>query len=227
MTLVVIGLFLAVGAFLLPWTNEKQSLDKTRQVMTEASKAVVAFSLTNNRLPCPADPSLAEGDTGFGEEDCNLAIGAVPQEALLLSGPVLDTAHRAIRYAVYRNPNIQADLAIVVNLFDGIDEPVPVLNVYDFCQALKNGDATAGTAFASTSTSIATGGCAGANVINQAFVLASPGLEDADGDGNPFDGDNADANPACFASPRQGRDAIYDDLVTAVSFTDLLGQVCP
>ncbi|MCG6872529.1 MAG: type II secretion system GspH family protein [Gammaproteobacteria bacterium] len=225
--LVVIGVILAIGASTVPWLNEKQSLERTRGLMTEAGEAVLAFSLTNNRLPCPADPALSFGDAGFGTEDCSLATGSVPHEALLLPAPVFDSAHRAITYAVYRNAGIQADLATVTNLFDGLDEPVPVLNVSDFCQALQNGDPAAGTGFASTSTIITAGGCAAANFLNQAFVLSSAGLEDADGDTNPFDGLNVDGIATCFASPLQGRDASYDDLVRAVSFSTLLGTVCP
>lgn len=227
LVLIVIGLITAAGAFVLPWTRESQSLDKTRQVMAEASTAILAFSLTNNRLPCPADPALTVGDANYGKEDCSLAVGVVPHEALLLSGPVFDTAHRAVVYSVYRNASTAADLATAVNLFDGVDEPDSVVNVYDFCQALKNADASAGTGYTSVSTSTNSGGCAAGNDINQAFILVSGGLEDADGDGKVFDGDNADSIETCFASPQRGRSASYDDIVTAVSFSDILAKVCP
>ena len=230
--LVVIGLILAAGSSTLPWVNQERMLEKTRAVMTQASTAVLAFTLTNNRLPCPADPTLNFGDANFGKEDCNgnRQIGVVPHEAILLSAPVMDATHRPVIYAVYRNPGINADLAAVNNLFDGLDEPVPVLNVHDFCAALKNSDSAAGINFASISTSITIGGCDSmvlpVTFINQAFILSSAGLEDADGDTELFDGYNIDGIPACFASPQQGRSAAYDDLVSAVSFDAVLGKVC-
>jgi hypothetical protein len=223
--LIVIGLVLAVGSSVLPWINESKSLARTRQVMDQASLAALTFSLTNNRLPCPADPALGAGDAGFGIEDCSRSTGIVPHEALLLSAPVVDVASRPILYAVYRDSGSQADLAAVTPLVDGLDEPVPVLNVHDFCRALKNGNPAAGTGLASIS-STTTGGCLPGTFVNQAYVLSSAGIADADGDGNPFDGNNADGTPACFASPQQTRSALYDDLVSAVSFSAILGQVC-
>lgn len=224
--LVVIGVLLAIGSSTLPWINEELSLKKTRALMNEASAAVLAFSLTNHRLPCPADPSLSLGDAGFGTEDCSLATGAVPHEALLLSASVLDAHHRSIGYGVFRNAGSQADLATVTNLFDGLDEPKVVLNVLDYCQALRNVDPAAGTSLASVSTSITTGGCSAGTFINQAFVLSSAGLEDADGDTDPLDGYNVSGPATCFASPQQGRSALYDDLVFAVSAATILGKVC-
>lgn len=224
--LTVIGLVVLVGSSTLPWVSQEGTLEKSRGAMAEASNAILAFSLTNNRLPCPADPALSFGDPGFGTEDCARDTGAVPFEALLLSAPGADMSHRPVVYAVYRNSGIQSDLAAVANLFDGLDEPQAVLNRHDYCAALKNGDPAAGTGYASTTTSVTTGGCLASIFVNQAFVLSSAGLEDADGDADPFDGDNVDGNPLCFASPDQGRSAFYDDLVTAVSFASILGKVC-
>ncbi len=224
--MVITGLILVIGSSTLPWINQERFQEETRGVMAEASNAILAFSLTNNRLPCPADPALSFGDVLFGAEDCTRAIGAVPHEALLLSAHTADAFHRPIVYAVYRNSGIDADLAAVANLFDGLDEPASVVNEKDFCAALKNANSAAGTGFASTSTSITTGGCLATTSINQAFVLSSAGLEDADGDTEPFDGYNIDAIASCFASPDQGRSALYDDLVSAVSFDAVLGKVC-
>ncbi len=225
--LVITGLMLVIGSSTLPWFNQERFQEKTRGIMAEASNVVLTFSLTNNRLPCPADPALNFGDAFFGDENCTLATGVVPHEALLLSAPVLDASHRMITYSVYQNDVDDADLTDVsAGLFNGLDEPTPVLNEQDFCAALKNANSAEGVGFTSTSTSITTGGCIGTTFINQAFVLSSSGLEDADGDTEPFDGYNIDGVANCFASPDQGRSALYDDLVFAVSFDSVLGKVC-
>lgn len=226
--LVVAGLILALGASVLPSFNEAGMLARSRQELGEATSAVLNFAATNHRLPCPSDPALTFGDPGFGVEDCGRIAGVVPFESLLADEPFIDAAHRPVLYAVYRNAAIDADLAAVSNLEDGIDEPLPVINARDFCKAVRNGDPTSGTAFVATSTEILTGvgGCLPATLVNQAFVLTSAGIADSDGDTLPLDGYNADATPLCFASPEQGRSALYDDLVAAVGFSTLFGEIC-
>lgn len=226
-SLVVAGLLIAIGAWTAPWLNERPARDKARQVINEASQAVLAFSRTHYRLPCP--------DTnGDGLEDCGgaTASGAVPWETLLLSAPVLDTAHQSLIYAAYRSPNatlaLDADLVILKNRIDDFDNPPVTYNMCDFCQALRNAvPAASGAGLASTSTRIDSGGgCGAGEVNNQAFVLASTGFEDRGG-GGLADEDNADGFANCFSSPLRGRDADYDDIVAAVGFTKLIGELCP
>lgn len=225
--LVVAGLLIAIGAWTAPWLNEQPVRDKTRQVMDETSQAILAFSRTRYRLPCP--------DTnGDGLEDCGgaTANGAVPWETLLLPAPVLDATHQGLVYAAYRSPNatlsLDADLVILKNRIDDFDNPPGTYNMCDFCQALRNAvPAAAGAGLASTSTRIDSGGgCVAGEVNNHAFVLASTGFEDRDG-GGLADEDNADGLANCFASPLRGRDADYDDIVTAVGFATLIGELCP
>jgi len=125
-----------------------------------------------------------------------------------------------------------ADLGKIINRIDSMDDVdaannvTHTKNICDFCEALRNGNVTAGNGFASTSTQITTGGCSSGAVLNQAYVLSSSGLEDADGVNALFDGDNATAPASCFASTQQGRSAAYDDQVTSVSFGSLMGQLC-
>jgi len=75
---------------------------------------------------------------------------------------------------------------------------------------------------------------------NQAFVLVSSGVENADADskGDLFDGENvkleshysgANKNLGflnCFESPARKRSANYDDIVLAVSFNELRARLC-
>lgn len=223
--LVVIGLLGAVWSYTSPWVEEQDMRDQTRATMHETRQALEAFALTHQRLPCPDTD-----DDGY--EDCSVAVGAVPFETLLLPAPVQDARHVPISYALYRNPAAGADLGVQANRIDTVNDVdadglvTSRLDICDFCEALRNGDPAAGEAFASTSTQIAGGGCGSGALLNQAYVLASSGLEDRDGDGALFDGDNTTGAATCFASPQRGRSTGYDDIVSAVSFEFLIGELC-
>ena len=231
--LVIVGVLYAIWSWTVPWLNEEVMLERTRKIMGETQQALLAFAQTNNRLPCPDINS--DGYEGVGVAGVCAAtdvVGQVPHETLLLSAPVRDARHVAITYTLYRNSIAIADLGVITNRIDTMDDVdaldvlTSTLNICDFCEALRNGSAAAGTGFASTSTLLTAGGCAGGAVLNQAYVLASSGGEDADGDAALFDGDNAIAPTTCFASPLQGRSAAYDDVVSAVSFKTLIGELC-
>lgn len=60
-----------------------------------------------------------------------------------------------------------------------------------------------------------------------AFVIAAPGLLDADGDGSPFDGANASASNTdpTFAAAHAAVTDTYDDLVLAVSHAELFSTL--
>lgn len=98
-------------------------------------------------------------------------------------------------------------------------------NDLDFCLALRNAkSAGASTDYVHT---LDLGGAS--PPFNSAFVLASGGVEDADGDGTDiaFDGVNEGAGEVDFESPARRRNdsavlaQVYDDLVYAMPF-DLL-----
>ena len=205
--LLIIGVLYAIWSYTLPGLNEKVMLERTRKIMLETQQALGAFARTNNRLPCPDTSGTPNGLEG-GAAGCQPAdvVGLVPHETLLLSAPVQDARHVPIIYALYRNSVAIADLGVITNRIDTMDDVdaadvlTSTLNICDFCEALRNANVAAGTGFASTSTQITAGGCAGGAALNQAYVLASSGVEDADGDGVLFDGDNAIAPATCFAS---------------------------
>lgn len=60
-----------------------------------------------------------------------------------------------------------------------------------------------------------------------AFVIAAPGLLDADGNGSAFDGENASASDASptFAAAQAAVTDTYDDLVLAVSHAELFSTL--
>ncbi len=145
--LVIIGIMLMMGSYSLPWLNQGVLREKTGKIMDETHDAILAFAQTNNRLPCPdTDADGIEGTGVIPAAYCagGEVVGTVPHETLLLSAPVLDAAHQPVTYALYRNSGASADLAVLINLYDHIDEVLGTLNVYDFCEALKNGNPAAG-----------------------------------------------------------------------------------
>ncbi|MGA8262110.1 MAG: prepilin-type N-terminal cleavage/methylation domain-containing protein [Arenicellales bacterium] len=237
--LVIIGIMYAIWSYSVPWLQDTGMRDRTREIMRETEKALLLFAETNNRLPCPDSTDPPNGLEGGGAApSCtagDAAVGQVPYETLLLSAPVQDSRHVPITYALYRNSGA-ADLGVLLNRIDTMDDVdesdavTPTLNICDFCEALRLDEAASSSnGFASVSTqTTAAGGCGSGALLNQAYVLASSGLEDRDGVGGLFDGDNATATATapCFASPEQGVSDTYDDVVSAVSFKHLIGELC-
>ncbi|MBF0370998.1 MAG: type II secretion system protein [Magnetococcales bacterium] len=237
--LVIMGLVYTIGAPVMLGITDTANKVKISRTMADAQSALINFSSTNYRLPCPADPDTTPGTSGYGMEDCTLDAGMIPHVTLVLDQASLDTAMRPIRYIVYRvadatevdgtQPN-DADLAVAVNRLDNLED-VNQINIWDLCQALENSDPAYGTGEASISTlpfSTSANGCQGAgSFTNQAFVLASAGNRDSSrpADGLDFDGINV-AEGSCFASPEQSWDIVYDDVVAATSFTTIMGLLC-
>ncbi|MBF0455503.1 MAG: type II secretion system protein [Magnetococcales bacterium] len=231
---VIFGLLYSIGSPSMLGLMDTANKSKIAQILTDAQSALINFSATNYRLPCPADPDLVPGHSGYGLEDCNRDAGMVPHVTLVMDQAVLDTAMKPVRYVVYRVANgtasADADLAVAQNRVDNLGED-GLVNIWDFCKAVENGSTTLGTGEASISTEPFTNsanGCQGADsFVNQAFVMASSGNRDSSrpADGNDFDGINT-ATSTCFASPDQPWDTSYDDLVVATSFATLLGVLC-
>ena len=95
------------------------------------------------------------------------------------------------------------------------------VNLLDVCLALN----TASDAVIAPSGRLATQ--AGATRRTAAFVIAAPGMLDADGNGQAFDGANAtvsNANPT-FEAPGQAVNDTYDDIVLAASHTELFSEL--
>lgn len=229
--LVIIGLLFAIWSYTVPWVEEEGMRERTRAIMEETQQALLAFARTNHRLPCPdTDDDGLEGGAGVCQNTD--VVGTVPYETLLLPAPVQDARHVPITYALYRNQAASADLGRLVNRIDTMDDVdiedtvTSTLNACDLCEGLRNGNPAAGNGFSSTSIQFTAGGCGSGALLNQAYVLAGSGLEDRDGDAALFDGDNVTAPSTCFASPQQGRSDEYDDIVSAVSFDYLIGELC-
>jgi prepilin-type N-terminal cleavage/methylation domain-containing protein len=98
-----------------------------------------------------------------------------------------------------------------------------VISRLDICHALQKAAGSGDDTYVHT--------IEGSNTPNPAYILASGGIEDADGDGalSSFDGLNDDTSiPVQFDSPERRRTADYDDIVIAQSFGDIAAMLgCP
>ena len=231
--LLILGvLALAFAAF---WRVQMQSKINfaERDLSQRAQGAIVAFAYAKARLPCPAT------DQATGIEDC-----ASGEQAKFLPWATLqmpDNRARQIRYGVYRkansNPRLDTDLATSVAMDRaavllttnvsttqipiGASTLIGNKNLLDFCHALNTTN-SAPFSSAHLHTVDSTG-----IQKNVAFAIALPGLGDADGDGNVFDGLQplqTLAVPA-FDAPSRATSATYDDKVVAMSAGTLFSSL--
>lgn len=70
LAIVLVVVALLLGGLLVPLTMqiEQQKIRETNKAMEEIKEALIGFALAKGRLPCPANPSLATGSAGAGEE---------------------------------------------------------------------------------------------------------------------------------------------------------------
>ncbi|PJI97106.1 hypothetical protein CLU85_1875 [Acidovorax sp. 69] len=95
------------------------------------------------------------------------------------------------------------------------------VNLIDVCLALN----TASDALVAPAGRLASQ--VGASRRAAAFVIAAPGMLDADGNGQAFDGANASASNAdpTFEAPGRAVTDTYDDIVIAASHTELFAEL--
>lgn len=77
--LALVGLIVGVGIFSVGALTDRGKLIQTNTNLDQAEAALALFVTRNNRLPCPADGSLAIGAANYGVEQVTSAVGNVPQ----------------------------------------------------------------------------------------------------------------------------------------------------
>ena len=85
------GLLLAMGAQL-----DQQNRQLAARQFDDLRDSLLGFLLSQGRLPCPADPSLADSAPAAGQEDCSRQHGIVPWVTLGL--PAADPWGRRLTY---------------------------------------------------------------------------------------------------------------------------------
>ncbi len=230
--LVVLGLVALGFVTYARMAAQERAALANRDLLQVTERAMVGFLHANYRLPCPARDNA-------GLEDCSAGqVGQLPWRTV----GVADASAGELRYGVYRAANaaqpwLDLDLAVAKDRLRPaftVGGP-PVLpatplalnpanaNLVDFCYAAT----LVSNAAANTNALGTVDADAGAARRAVAFVVAAPGVLDADGDGNRFDGLQAlasNAVPSFDASNRPLSDT-YDDRLLAASFDSLFGQL--
>ncbi|PJI97104.1 hypothetical protein CLU85_1873 [Acidovorax sp. 69] len=203
-----------------------ESSRQERQALAQADQAIIAFATVMRRLPCP--------DTNRdGEEDCGALAdqkGWLPSTTLRLAGadPGVDVGQ--LRYLVQRGAggNNLTELTDSWRPLEYDEDgqtfsamraggyPNDILTLTDLCQRLETARTTApGAALARVNAT---------PLRSVAYALAHPGNNDADGDGDLFDGANSNAggNANLMEDPvRRPVLAVYNDIVLERSFASL------
>jgi len=195
----------------------QQALQNTDAALTAADQQLRQFAAWNGRLPCP--------DTDAdGIENCAAGVtkGTLPYRTLGLAAvgyEVGEQGGRALRYGVYRNASIDADLAVAAERFkptnaDSTAYDLGNRNSLDLCVGL----ATAASRPVDTSHLFVS--YDDTTRAGMAYMLASPGQADADNDGDRYDGLNS-ASASGFNAPRTPISNNYDDSVRGRGLIEL------
>ena len=212
----------------LQW-RERTLVDSSRQerqALAQADRAIITFATVMHRLPC-ADTNR----DGF--EDCTVVAdqkGWLPSASLRLAGadPGVDVGQ--LRYLVQRGADAN-NLTVRTDAWRPLqyDEdgqtffamraggyPNDILTLTDFCQRLETARTTPLSATLAQVNAVP--------VRAVAYALAHPGSNDADGDGDLFDGANSNAgtNTSRMEDPaRRPQLTNYNDIVFERSFASL------
>lgn len=233
--LLVLGLMATLLLAYWKNTSQQQVTLVERDLLVRTENALVSYVQAKYRLPCPA-----ASDDGLESCSGSANIGNLPWKTL----GIADTRARQIRYGLYRNPNtdkswLDVDLGAAKDRYRAlvatVDSPpiakltlLGATNVLDFCTALN---AATGLATDDGLLNTVDRNSLGADVEatrrNVAFALALPGLLDADGDGDRFDGHQhtQTASSPAFDIPSRPRSQTYDDEIRVMSFNGLFGQL--
>lgn len=199
--------------------------------LAKSKQAIVQFAQTNYRLPCPDIDANGFEDCGGTQQTGSLPVHTL---GLPVSSQVSDlvAGHQNVIYGVFRDSANNADLTVLTERTGDVLGDASFQDIDDFKFALTTAMAlaTVNTQPFITGDGVTSGAedCAANVVANGAFWLASSGGEDANGDGNPFDGVNTllrhnGTGALCFSAPTKRQDANYIDRVSGLAFSELLG----
>ncbi len=227
LVVLTIGVVLGVSMAAKNQTASKSTASEAA-FMDSIVSATFLFVQRNYRLPCPdVTGNGFETVTSPGVCAPSNTVGKVPYLTLgvPLSGPVGTGMDQKFTYGVYRGGGTDTK-DLTLNAERSLPTPhvapnASYMNRDDFKQAVINAWAAAATVAATeiyvTGNDADTGAsdCSGNEVANMAFIIAFQGSRDA-----PV---NDASTVTCFAGPGKPFSPTYDNLVKAVSFSELLG----
>ena len=191
----------------------------TETALAAADEQLRQFAAWNGRLPCP-------DTTGNGIENCSGGAqkGNLPYRTLGLASvgyTVGEQGSRAMIYGVYRNEVADADLAVTAERFKPTNADATAYdlgneNTLDFCSALEDASELAqNDNYLHISDTNDT-------AVAMAYMLASPGASNADGDINDdrYDGLNSTSSTG-FNAPQTPVSENYDDITQGRGLAEL------
>jgi hypothetical protein len=222
MILIAVISSLMIAGFLQWRTSNYELSSRKEQInLSQADAALLAFTTIANRLPCP-------DVNRDGLEDCmpTAQKGWLPATTLRLAGADPGVQVGQLRYLVQRGAaNIdlatQADQwrplaydSSAVGMLDSNYGGTAIQTLSDFCARLVAGTTTLfNPLYANVSS---------ATPRLVAFALAHPGNQDADGDGDSFDGANRSSNLTQMEpGDRSSLLSSYDDVVFERSLSSM------
>ena len=238
--LIIVGIIISTAQVFYRSTFKTSNNIKIDSQLASINQSLITFALQNKRLPC-ADVD-GNGYEGSGNGNCGSAAlyqtGSVPYKTLemnQMSNTQAQLMKKNIVYGVYRNPNAivknDADLSRAIERTSDIPGSQYYINNYDFIKALSNANAAANSSNYIYTTGIGVNeNCATTIARNYAYILASAGIEDADNNGNVYDGVNNNlkqdgTGSKCFVSSKRRMSNQYDDKVLVMNFQSLIGKM--
>jgi prepilin-type N-terminal cleavage/methylation domain-containing protein len=184
MVLAIIGLLMGGGLLAITPVLERNKRTQTFQSLDKIEEALTLYVIRNNRLPCPANGSLANTDANYGAAlttgaagtSCNLAnraLGVVPWRTLGIEQAIArDGWGNLISYFVSDNQVLTFNVANN----QGVRRDPALTNQYTCGTLLVNNAATPAAALSPNN---ATGVCNASATENAAYVLVSHGKNGA------------------------------------------------
>lgn len=240
--IVLLVVSILLGGILLPLSlqMELRRYADTRKTMDQINEALFGFVLANGRLPCPADPSLADGNANAGVERATCAtaatkVGVIPWVTL----NVAETDEWGGRFT-YRVSSIFAD-AIAGATYGCTPAVAPTQSSFALCASgdlqVKSRSPSTKAVYAMTNLAlpavfISHGKNGYGGYGSQGSVLSVVPAVNADELTNATDGttvfisrERTDASSGCSDSAGAAPLCEFDDLVAWIPLTTLMNRM--